>query len=195
MLFSVRDIDTLRLVCWGQYVMPDRLLSVISETELQNLISLGLIKCHGKIGAAVLTAKGFSFLQGVFPSGIPVLAQSYHSAAIQRRLRQSMLAVTAYCGGVDVFITSPERLSDSPALFLPTITRGHGANPWGNVRVAAIAHLGNLLCAIHYVCPGIGKLALTDELHTFTNQTACFRNIRRAIICAGAHCGELVAEQ
>ena len=39
MLFSVRDIDTLRLVCWGQYVMPDRLLSVISKTELQNLIT------------------------------------------------------------------------------------------------------------------------------------------------------------
>ena len=94
MLFSVRDIDTLRLVCWGQYVMPDRLLSVISETELQNLISLGLIKCHEKSGAAVLTAKGASFLQGVFRSGVPVLAQSYHSAAIQRRLRQSMLALT-----------------------------------------------------------------------------------------------------
>ena len=185
MLFSVRDIDTLRLVCWGQYVMPDRLLSVISETELQNLISLGLIKCHGKSGAAVLTAKGFSFLQGGFPSGIPVLAQSYHSAAIQRRLRQSMLALTAYRGAVDVFIASPEELSRSPSLFLPTITRGHSMNPWGNVRVAAIAHLGNSFYAMHYVCPGIGKVALMDELAAFSNQTARFRNVERAFIFAG----------
>lgn len=194
MLFSVRDVDALRLVCWGQYVMPERLLDVITETELQNLMSLDLLKYHKKSGAAVLTAKGFSLLQTVFHSDAPVLTQSYHNAAIQRRLRQSMLAVTAYCGGVDVFITSPERLSDSPALFLPTITRGHGANPWGNVRVAAIAHLGNLLCAIHYVCPGIGKLALTDELNAFTNQTACFRNIRRAFLFAGESCGDILAE-
>lgn len=194
MLFSVRDIDTLRLVCWGQYVMPDRLLSVISETELQNLISLGLIKCHGKSGAAVLTAKGFSFLQGVFPSGIPVLAQSYHSAAIQRRLRQSMLALTAYRGAVDVFIASPEELSRSPSLFPPTITRGHSMNPWGNVRIAAIAHLGDLLCAAHYICPGIGKLALTDELNAFTNQTARFRDARRAFLFAGESYGDILAE-
>ena len=194
MLFSVRDIDALRLVCWGQYVMPERLLSVVSETELQNLMSLDLLKYHKKSRAAVLTAKGFSLLQAAFHSNVPVLAQSYHSAAIQRRLRQSMLAVTAYRGAVDVFITSPEGLSDSPALFLPTITRGHSMNPWGNVRVAAIAHLGDLLCAIHYVCPGIGKLALTDELNAFTNQTARFRDIRRAFLFAGESYSDILAE-
>ena len=194
MLFSVRDIDALRLVCWGQYIMPERLLSVIGETELQNLISLGLIKRHEKSGAAVLTAKGASFLQAVFHSGVPMLAQSYHSAAIQRRLRQSMLALTAYRGAVDIFITSPEELSRSPTLFLPTITRGHSMNPWGNVRIAAIAHLGDLLCAAHYVCPGIGKLALTDELNAFTNQTARFRDARRAFLFAGESYGDILAE-
>lgn len=194
MLFSVRDIDALRLVCWGQYVLPERLLDVITETELQNLMNLDLLKYHKKSGAAVLTAKGASFLQAVFRSGVPVLAQSYHSAAIQRRLRQSMLALTAYRGAVDVFIASPEEMSRSPSLFLPTITRGHGANPWGNVRVAAIAHLGDLLCAIHYVCPGIGKLALTDELNAFTNQTARFRNTRRAFLFAGKSYSDILAE-
>lgn len=174
--------------------MPERLLSVVSETELQNLMSLDLLKYHKKSRAAVLTAKGFSLLQAAFHSNVPVLAQSYHSAAIQRRLRQSMLAVTAYRGAVDVFITSPEGLSDSPALFLPTITRGHSMNPWGNVRVAAIAHLGDLLCAIHYVCPGIGKLALTDELNAFTNQTARFRDIRRAFLFAGESYSDILAE-
>lgn len=194
MLFSVRDIDALRLVCWGQYVKQERLLDTITETELQNLISLGLLKYHKKSGAVVLTAKGFSLLQTIFHSSVPVLAQSYHSAAIQRRLRQSMLALTAYRGAVDIFVTSPEELTQSPALFLPTITRGHGANPWGNVRVAAIARLGDLLCAVHYVCPGIGKVALADELNAFANQTARFRDTRRAFIFAGKSYGDILAE-
>ena len=194
MLFSVRDIDVLKIVCWVQYIRPERLLSVITETELQNLMSLGFIKGHEKSGALVLTSKGFSFLQTVFHSSIPVLAQSYHSAAIQRRLRQSLLALTAYCGGVDIFVTSPEELFNTPSLFFPTITRGHSTNPWGNVRVAAISNLGNLLYAIHYVCPGIGKLVLMDELNSFINQTVRFRDARRAFIFAGESYGDILAE-
>lgn len=58
-------------------------------------------------------------------------------------------------------------------------------NPWGNTRISAIAHLGDVLYAIHYVCPGIGKLVLTDELMSFTNQTARFHNTQRAFIFAG----------
>ncbi len=98
MLFSERDIDALRLLCWCQYIQPKRLIGIITETELQNLIVLGFAKCHEKSGALVLTAKGFSFLQSIFQSDIPVLAQSYHKTAIQRRLQQSMLALTAYRG-------------------------------------------------------------------------------------------------
>lgn len=194
MLFSERDIDALRFVCWCQYVMPERLFRIVTKAEAQNLISLGFLKYHEKSGALVLTVKGLSFLQSVFPSGIPVLAQSYHKAAIQRRLRQSVLALTAYCGKVDIFITSPEELSNSPALFLPTITRGHSMNPWGNVRVAAISHLGDLLCAMHYICPGIGKLALTDELSAFNNQTAQIQKAKRAFIFAGESYGDILAE-
>ena len=194
MLFSERDIDVLRLVCWCQYIQPEHLAGIVTETEIQNLITLGLLKCHVKSEAVVLTAKGLSFLQMVFPSGIPVLAQSYHDAAIQRRLRQSMLVLTFYRGGTDIFITSPEGLSDSPSLFLPTITRGHGMNPWGNVRVAAISHLGDLICAMHYVCPGIGRLALVDELAAFNNQTAQLQKGRRTFIFAGESYSDILAE-
>lgn len=194
MLFSERDIAALRLLCWCQYVQPERLLRVITKTELQNLEGLGMLKIHEKSGALVLTSKGFSFLRTVFRSDLPVLAQSYHGAAIQRRLRQSGLALTAYHGGVHVFTISPKELLKSPSLFLPTITRGHGTNPWGNVRIAAIAHLGDLLCAMHYICPGIGKLVLTDELNAFTNQTAQFQNMKRAFIFAGETYADILAE-
>lgn len=194
MVFSERDIDALRLACWCQYIQPEQLLGVVTETELQNLICLGFLKTHEKSRALVLPSKGFSFLQTVFLSGLPVLAQSYHKAAIQRRLRQSELALTAYRGGVNIFTTSLEELFKSPALFLPTITRGHGTNPWGNVRIAAISHLGDLLCAMHYVCPGIGKLALADELTAFSNQTARFHNMKRAFIFAGETYANILVE-
>ncbi len=36
-----------------------------------------------------------------------------------------------------------------------------------------------MICAMHYVCPGIGKLALTDELAAFSNQTAQFQDVKR----------------
>lgn len=73
-------------------------------------------------------------------------------------------------------------------------SHGTGAQTLGQTRIAAIAHLGDLLCAIHYVCSGIGKLALTDELNAFTNQTARFRNARRAFLFAGESCGDILTE-
>ncbi len=125
---------------------------------------------------------------------IPELAQSYHKDAIQRRLRLAGLILTAYRGYVDPFTTTTENLLHSPSLFLSAVTRSRGANPWGSTRIAAIARLGDLLCAAHYVCPGIGKMALTDELHAFTNQTARFRDARRAFLFAGESYGDILAE-
>ena len=51
--------------------------------------------------------------------------------------------------------------------------------------MAAIARLGDSLYAMHYVCPGIGKVALMDELAAFSNQTARFRDMGRAFLFAG----------
>ncbi len=67
-----------------------------------------------------------------------------------------------------------------------------GSNPWGSTRVAAIVRLGDCLYAIHYVCPGIGKLALMDELAAFSNQTARFHNTRRAFLFAGDSYRDLI---
>ena len=83
------------------------------------------------------------------------------------------------------FTFGPEELDGPASLFLPAITRRKGANPWGSTRVAAIARLGDSLYAMHYVCPGIGKVALMDELAAFSNQTARFRDMGRAFLFAG----------
>ncbi len=193
-IFSKRDVDALCIIYWCQYVFPQYLSGIITDTELENLIHIGLIKCHAKSEAIVLTSKGRAFVAEIFGQQTPALTKSYHDAAIQRRLRQSALAATAYRGGVNIFTTSQEKLSQPPVLFLSTITRKYEMNPWGNVRIAAIANLSGTLYAIHYVSPGIGKLALTDELTAFANQTARFRDARRAFIFAGESYTDILNE-
>ena len=191
-MFSQSDIDTLRLICWCQFVKPEILNSISKPVEQENLLYLGLIQRHKKSGAFTLTRKGRSFLQKTM--ALPDLTRSYHRDAVERRLRLTDLALTAYRGTTNIFLTSPEELSDSPTLFLSAITRGRGSNPWGSTRVAAIAHLGDLFCAVHYVCPGIGKLALADELTAFSNQTARFPEAKRAFIFAGESYRDILAE-
>jgi len=194
MLFSKRDIDVLRLVCWCQYIHPDDLKRMMTETEYENLISLNLIRCHKKSGAVTITKAGRVLLKSVLNKELPELVQSYHENAIQRRLQLARLVLTAYRGTVDVFTSMPEELNSSPSLFLSAVTRNRGSNPWGSTRIAAIAHLGNLICAMHYVRPGIGKLALIDELAAFSNQTARFRDAKRAFIFAGESYTDILAE-
>lgn len=190
-IFSKRDVDALRMICWCQYVFPRHLRGIITDIELENLIHIGFVKHHVKSGSLVLTGKGSELVTEIFSQQVPALTKSYHNAAIQRRLRQSGMAATAYYGAVNIFSASHEELSQSPSLFLSTITRRY---EMGNVRIAAIANLGGTLYAVHYVCPGIGKLALTDELTAFANQTARFRDARRAFIFAGESYTDILTE-
>lgn len=194
MIFSERDMDLLRLLCWCQYIYPDDLSSVSSEKERENLICLGLIHRHERSGALTLSHSGRTFLQDTLSGHLPQLTQSYHKDAIQRRLRLSRLALTTYQGRINLFTTAPEDLLNAPSLFLSAVTRNRGSNPWGSTRIAAIAHLGDIFYAMHYVCPGIGKLSLTEELTAFTNQTARFRDARRAFIFAGKSYPDILAE-
>lgn len=194
MIFSQRDVDALRLLCWCQYVRAKDLAGVVTDTERENLAAMGLLKRHEKSGGLILTGKGHELLKNLIGAEYSRPAMSYHDYAIQRRLRLSGLAITTYRGGIDIFRTAPEELASSPTLFLSTVTRGRGSNPWGSTRVAAIAHLGNTFYAMHYVCPGIGKVALMDELSAFSNQTARFRNAERAFVFAGDNCRDVLTE-
>ncbi len=193
-IFSRRDIDALRLACWCQYVCSGDLEKLLTEAEYENLFSLKVLRRHNKSGAVTLTRKGSAFLETALDGNIPALAQSYHEDAIQRRLRLSKLVLTAYRGNVNAFTIAPEVLSYSPSLFLSAVTRNRGSNPWGSTRIAAIAHLGDMICAMHYVCPGIGKLALTDELAAFSNQTAPFQDAKRVFIFAGESYSDILTE-
>ena len=157
MLFSVRDVDVLRLLCWCQNIRPQDLNSISTKAERENLMALGFIKLHERSGTLTLTGSGRALLELIFNGAIPSLRLSYHGAAIERRIRLSRLMLSAYRAGIDVFASEVNVAREIPSLFLTSITRTRGRNSWGSSRVAAIVSLGGIYYAAHYVCPGIGR--------------------------------------
>lgn len=185
MVFCVREIEALRLLGWCQYIRPAQLLRVVSETELSNLLTMKLIKYHSKSEALVLTAEGRRLLAGTI--WLPDTPRTYHADAVVRRLRLASLLLTAYQSGINVYATQPDELAEGNALFLTSAGRGRGRNPWGSTRTAALLHVGNLLCAAHYVCPDIGCLCPMDELSAFQNNTAKLPGTRGFLFCGESY--------
>ena len=137
MLFSVRDVDVLRLLCWCQNIRPQDLNSISTKAERENLMALGFIKLHERSGTLTLTGSGRALLEMIFNGAIPSLSLSYHGAAIERRIRLSRLMLSAYQAGIDVFASEVNVAREIPSLFLTSITRTRGRNSWGSSRVAA----------------------------------------------------------
>lgn len=185
MVFSVREIEALRLLGWCQYIRPAQLLRLISETELSNLLTMKLIKYHSKSEALILTAEGRRLLAGTI--WLPDTPRTYHADAVVRRLRLASLLLTAYQSGINVYATQPDELAEGNALFLTSAGRGRGRNPWGSSRTAALLHMGDLLCAAHYVCPDIGCLCPMDELSAFQNNTAKLPGTRGFLFCGESY--------
>lgn len=194
MLFSKRDFDILQIIRWCRYVRADDLHNVFSSQEIANLEVLSFLKLYIASSAYVLTAKGKRLLDEIIPGLPPATPPPYRASDTIRRLHLSQIMLTAYCASIDVFAPDTTALHKDLSLFLPAISRGRGTNPWGSTRVAAIAHLGDLLCAFHYVCPEIGRLALNDELAAFHNNTAMLPGLQRAIVFSGATYEEILLE-
>lgn len=187
-------MDVLRLLCWCQNVRPDDLSSISTETERENLITLGLIKRHQRSDTLLLTNSGRAFLQAALEGDVPNLTLSYHDAAIERRVRLSSLMMTAYHAGINVLTITANSLAEPSTLFITAITRSRGHNPWGSARVGAIAHLGSTYYAVHYIYSGIGRMAVNDELAAFHNHTNFGKDTQRAFLFAGASYADIIEE-
>ena len=194
MIFTVRDIELLRLLRWCRYVVPNDLRRVFDVNTINNLKSARLIRSSKVQKSLTLTAKGNQLLEEL-TQNIPENIRHAHTAAdTLRRIRVSAIITTAYQAGLDVFTTGVEALEENRALYLTALMRGKGANPWSNSRIAALLRLGDTLYAAHYVCPGIGELLLTDELNAFNNNTSQIKNVRRAFFFAGVSYEDVIAE-
>lgn len=102
--------------------------------------------------------------------------------------------LSAYRAGIDVFASEVNVAREIPSLFLTSITRTRGRNSWGSSRVAAIVSLGGIYYAAHYVCPGIGRMAVNDELAAFHNHTNFGKNTQRAFLFAGSSYESVIEE-
>ena len=125
---------------------------------------------------------------------LPTITRSYHERAIERRLRLSRLMMVAYMASIPVFTNTPAQLSSAPSLFLTTITRGKGGDPWGGTRVGALLHLPDVVAAVHYVCTGIGNVSPVDEISVLANQSAVVKDGDRAFFFAGDSYDEILKE-
>lgn len=193
MIFTTRDLDILRFLRWCRFVLAKDLTGVFSMGEVQNLEILRLIKLYLPAQAYTLTASGTRLLEAAFPKLPAAVAPAYKAADTIRRIRQAKVMTTAYQAGVPVFTTDVSALCEQ-AMFLPMIARNRGSNPWGSTRVAALLHTGDLMCAIHWVSPNIGCVALTDELTAFQNHTAAISARQRTMIFAASSYEEIIAE-
>lgn len=193
MIFTTRDLDILRFLRWCRFVQAKDLAGVFSKTEVQNLEILRLIKLYSRAQAYTLTAAGNRLLDAAFPKLPAAVAPAYKTADTIRRIRQAKLMTTAYQAGISIFTTDISVLREQ-AMFLPMIARNRGSNPWGSTRLAALLHTGDLMCAIHWVSPGIGCVALTDELTAFQNHTAAIPTKQRAMVFAASSYEEILAE-
>jgi len=167
---------------------------VSTETERENLTFLALIRRYERSGTLTITAYGKTLLHTILEGAVPDQTFSYRLDIIQRRVRLSLLLMTAYRAGINVFTTTANSLSGQDAFFLTAVTRNRGHNPWGSARVGAIAHLGDVYYAAHYVCPGIGRMAVNDELAAFHNHTNFGKDTRRAFLFAGESYGSIIEE-
>lgn len=192
MLFGERDVLLLRLLRWCRCIAPKDLTALFSEAELLNLIGTELVKVHLPSGSLLLTGKGNRLLESIC-TALPHTSPSYRESDIRRHVRVAQLVITAYRAGLPVFHTSLDALSASTGLFLPSLTRGRGKNPWGNTRVSAVAHLGTAACAFHSIFPGIGKMTLADELRAFTSNTANIAHTHRLVFYGDGY-GALITE-
>ncbi len=194
LLFSVADFDLLCLLRWCRHISPLDLTHIVTKQEIENLTAMSLLKLHEGSHSLVLTTRGNQLLNDVCSQLPPEMPSSYRPADMCRRLRLSKLALTAYRARLNLFITAIETLSGESGMYLLGNARGRGKNPWGSTRVAAVIRLGELSCAAHWVCPGIGKLILADELTAFSNNTAMLRELRPALLFAGESYAEILAE-
>ncbi len=194
MMLSCSDLDILRLLRWCRMIRSKELYETFSKYEVMNLCAAQMIRfseaakawCLTPCGNRVLGSSGFALP--------PAKAPTYREPNITRRLRLAQIVTTAYAAGVNIFLTKESELRSQPSLFLPFLHRNRGSNPWGSTRVAALLHTGDLMCAIHWVNPGIGCVALTDELTAFQNHTAAIPAKQRAMIFAASSYEEILAE-
>ena len=158
-------MELLRLLRWCPLHCPRDFRGRLLQGGDRKSRRRGYLKRHAKSGAYVLTGRGGRLLDTAFSGHkLPQAQRAYREADIQRRLYIARLTVTAFRAGINVFTAGIEDLRKEPALFLPSNSRGRGANPGPTPVSRRWRPWGTRPYAVHHVRPGIGRLLFSDEL-------------------------------
>ena len=84
MLFSICDIELLRLLRWCRFMNQADLRESFEDTTIQNLMSLNLIRLHDTSGFLMLSGQGSRLLDKYFQDMPTYGRLSYSKADIQR---------------------------------------------------------------------------------------------------------------
>lgn len=183
MIFSVGDIELMRLLWWCGNASPEALSGAFDEDEVRNLMSAGLIRKHKGSGSLSLTEKG---RRSLLPADCPERAPlSYRRNLIERRMRVADLIMTAYRARMGLFTETAQAMRENGAVFLPSLSRGRERNVWGSSRIAALLRMGNCCCGAYIVYPGAGKVNLEDEEKTLSACASQSKSERMAFLLAG----------
>lgn len=194
MIYSIRDLELMKVLRWCRYADPDSLMKIFGATAVSNLITLKLVKKHKPRGYLSLAAKGNVLLEKALQNCPEYIQLPYRAQHVERRVRDTRLMLTAYSAGISVFATKASALADEDGFYLTALMRGRGTNPWSNSRISSLLRLGTTLYGAHYICEHIGNILLHEELNSFMNNTSQVRNVRRALLFAGECYDEILSE-
>lgn len=111
-------------------------------------------------------------------------ASGVHGAAAATAREAFPLLLKVLIAVLVVFIAVPMVIFTA----LPNIFFGY------NSSGTDILSLGGIYYAAHYVCPGIGRMAVNDELAAFHNHTNFGKNTQRAFLFAGSSYESVIEE-
>lgn len=194
MIFSICDIELLRLLSWCGNIKPKALKGSFDDTTVQNVIDIGLVRVHKNSGSLVLTKKGNWYLI-ISNIGCPERCPlGYRGDLLQRRLRVANIVMTGYRAQLDLFASDFRDLAQGRTLFLPSLSRGRDRNVWGSSRIAALFRLGDCCYGTYSVYPGVGRLNLEDEEKTLSYCVSQSYSSDKAFFFAGDSYPSILAE-
>lgn len=197
MLFTIGEVDLLKLLRWCQTVSLSTIAPYYTKAELSNLACCGYLKTNTQHRTVALTERGHRLLEALPDRCAPRSAKSSRDTLLARRISLGTLMSTCYLGGTEVFTTEIAQLQTPPAYYMTALSRSKGTgkmNPWGNSRMAGIAALGDTLYAAYFVNPGITAFALDDEVRIFSNNTASLPMRQKAFLFVGSSYAAVLEE-
>ena len=168
MLFSVEEIEALRLCAWCKD-LPVACGKYLAEEAVALLRSIGYLR-QSRCGQSYrVTLQGYAFLDSIGLHYEPDRQYRGQGAVLTRRLQMAELVLFFYRMGANVFLDALEAGSKIPS-FLPSfaLRRKAASNLLGGSRFAGICYGADIALIPYYLSDGNDGLYPMAEERIFT---------------------------